>query len=99
MTDRSTLNESPSARAQANLEIERVLQQEMMSRRFLADDPHRPRLQSGVLLVFIGVLLLLVLQQVMISDPAIQIAHQQRGVSATGAIGPPVSSVWERNDP
>ena len=99
MTERSTLDGLRPARAQADLEIERVLQQEMMSRRFIAESPHRPRLQSGVLLVFIGVLLLLVLQQVMISDPAIQVAHQQRGVSATGAIGPPVSSVWERNDP
>lgn len=97
--DCSTPDETSAARARADLEIERVLQQEMMSRRFITNSPHRPRLQSGVLLVFIGVLLLLVLQQVMLSDPAMQIAHQKRGVSATGAIGSHVSSVWERNDP
>ena len=94
-----THSEMPTARDQAEREIRRVLGEEMMSRRFIEAAPRCRGLQTGVLLVFVGVLLLLVLQQVMISDPAMQIARQQRGVSATGTIGSHVSSVWERNDP
>lgn len=90
--DRSTADQTPPPRAQADLDIARVLGEEMMSRRFLDSAPHYPRLQSGVLL-------LMVLQQVVSRDPNMQIAHQQRGVSATGAIDKPAPSVWERNDP
>lgn len=97
--DRSTADQTPPPRAQADLDIARVLGEEMMSRRFVNSAPHYPRLQSGVLLVFVGVLLLMVLQQVVSRDPNMQIAHQQRGVSATGAIDKPAPSVWERNDP
>ncbi|NJO22914.1 MAG: hypothetical protein HC868_08120 [Sphingomonadales bacterium] len=96
--DRSTPDETSAARARADLEIARVLQQEMMSRRFIVDPPYCPRLQSGVLLVFVGVLMLLVLQHVVATDPAVQVA-QQRGISATGIVGKPISPVWERNDP
>jgi hypothetical protein len=94
-----THSEMPTARDHAEREIRRVLDEEMMSRRFIAEVPQWPRLQSGVLLVFIGVLMLLVLQQVVTSDPAMQIAHQQRGVSATGSIATHVPPMWERNDP
>ncbi len=97
-----THSEMPSPRDQAEREIRRVLGEEMMTRRFIAEAPQWLRLQSGVLLVFIGVLMLLVLQQVVTSDPAMQIAHQQRGasgVSATGSIVTHVPLMWERNDP
>lgn len=100
MTDHVTPGDRPPAREQADQAIARVLQQEMMSRRFITNAPHCPRLQSGVLLVCIGVLMLLVMQQVISTDPAMQIAHQQRGApSATGAIAKPVPLVPERNDP
>jgi hypothetical protein len=100
MTDHSIPDEIRPARDQIAHETKRVLGEEMMSRRFIDAAPHCRELQRGVLLVFIGVLLLLLLQQVMTSDPAMQIAHQQRGaVSATGAIGTHVPPVWERNDP
>lgn len=100
MTQHSTHDEVPSARDHAAHEISRVLQQEMMSRRFVGAAPHCPRLQSGVLLVFIGVLMLLVLQQVVSTDPAMQIAHQQRGaVAATGSIGGHGQPLLERSDP
>jgi hypothetical protein len=90
----------PPARDQADDEIKRVLGQEMMSRRFLDSAACCPRLQSGVLMIFIGVLLLMVLQQVVSTDPAMQIAYQQRGAGAvTGAIAKPVAPAWERNDP
>ena len=99
MPDHSTLDEMPFARERSAREIEHVLEQEMMSRRFITNASHRPRFQRGVLLVFIGVLLLLVLQQIMASDPATQIAHQQRAVSATGAIAKHITAVLERHDP
>jgi hypothetical protein len=101
MTDHSTPDAMSAARDQAAHEIKRVLGQEMMSRHFIDAPPHRRRLQSGVLLVFIGVLMLLVLQQVVSTDPAMQIAHQQRGAgTTTGSIGTsaPVPPL-ERNDP
>ena len=99
MTDHSMPDEIRPARDQIAYETRRVLGQEMMSRRFLDSAAHCTRLQSGVLMVFIGLLLLMVLQQVVSTDPAMQIAYQQRGVAVTGAIAKPVSPVWERNDP
>lgn len=100
MTQHSTRDEVPFARDHAAHEIERVLGQEMMSRRFIDTPPQCRVLQSGVLLVFIGILMLMLLQQVVSTDPAMQIAHQQRGAgTATGAIAKPVPSVWERHDP
>jgi hypothetical protein len=101
MTEHSTRDDLPSARDHAAHEIERVLGQEMMSRRFIDTPPQCRVLQSGVLLVFIGVLMLMLLQQVVSTDPAMQIAQQQRGAgTATGAIGTsaPVP-LLERNDP
>ncbi len=101
MTEHSTRDEVPSARDHAAREIERVLGQEMMSRRFIDAPPHCRRLQSGVLLVFAGVLMFMVLQQVISTDPAMQIAHQHRGAgTTTGAIGTsaPVP-LLERSDP
>jgi hypothetical protein len=90
----------PTARDQAEREIRRVLGEEMMTRRFIDAAPRCRSFQTGVLLVFVGVLLLLVLQQDMISDPAMQIAYQQRGAGAvTGAIAKPVAPAPERNDP
>jgi hypothetical protein len=90
MTQHSTRDEVPPARDHAAYEIERVLGQELMSRRFVDAPPQRHTLQSGVLLVFIGVLMLMVLQQVISTDPAMQIAHQQRGAgTTTGSIGTP----------
>lgn len=90
----------PHARDQAGDEIKRVLGQEMMSRRFLDSAARCPRMQNGMLLVFIGALLLMVLQQVVSTDPAMQIAYQQRGAGAvTGAIAKPVAPALERNDP
>ena len=90
----------PSARDRADEDATRVLGQEMMSRRFLDSAARCPQMQSGMLMVFIGVLLLMVLQQVVSTDPALQIAYQQRGaVAATGAIAKPVAPEWERNDP
>jgi hypothetical protein len=94
-----THSEMPTARDQAEREIRRVLGEEMMSRRFIDAAPRSRGLQAGILLVFVGVLLLMVLQQVVTSDPAMQIAHQQRGISVTGAIGSHIPPVWERNDP
>ncbi len=94
-----TMDHVTSARDQAGEEIKRVLQQEMMSRRFLEAAQTCPRLPSGVLMVFIGVLLLMILQQIVSTDPTLQIAHRQRSITATGAIAVPVAPVWERNDP
>ena len=89
MTDHSTPDAMPPARDEAAAyEIKRVLGQEMMSRRFVDMSAQARALQAGVLCFFIGVLLLMVLQQVVTSDPAMQIARQQRGAaSATGSIG------------
>jgi len=101
MTQHATRDEGPFARDHAAHEIERVLAQEMMSRRFINTPAQCRRLQSGVLLVFIGVLMLMLLQQVVSTDPAMQIAHQQRGAgTTTSAIGTsaPVP-LLERNDP
>jgi hypothetical protein len=99
MTEHSTYKDT--ARDHVACEIKRVLGQEMMSRRFIDIPPQCRVLQSGVLLIFIGVLMLMLLQQVFSTDPATQIAHQQRGAGTpTGAIGSsaPVS-LLERNDP
>ena len=99
MTEHSTHDETAGDRAAR--EIERVLGQEMMSRRFIDIPPQCRVLQSGVLLIFIGVLMLMLLQQVVSTDPAMQIAHQQRGAgTTTGSIGSsaPVP-LFERNDP
>jgi hypothetical protein len=100
MTDHVTSGERLAAREHAAHEMERVLQQEMMARRFMINPPHCPRLQSGVLLVFIGMLMLLVLQQVLATDPAVQVAQQRRvGPEATRAINGHIHPVLERNDP
>ena len=64
MTDHSMPDEIRSARDQIAHETKRVLDQEMMSRRFIDNAPHCRGLQRGVLFVFVGVLLLLLLQQV-----------------------------------